>query len=69
MGDTGIRNMAIGSNTATLGIMWVGGISPLRYLPKIQNHEVVFNTDMIKPSVEKVYDSACSVMMSLYNAY
>lgn len=66
VGDTGIRNMAIASNTPTLGIMWVGHISALRYLPKIREHEVVFNTDFIAPSLDEVKTSVEKLMTYLY---
>lgn len=66
VGDTGIRNMAIASNTPTLGIMWVDHISPLRYLPKVREHEVVFNTDFVPPSLNEVTTSAKKLMTYLY---
>lgn len=66
VGDTGIRNMAIAANTPTLGLMWAPYISPLRYLPKVQEHQVVFNTDFIQPSVENVYQSAKNMIDKLY---
>ncbi len=65
-GDTGIRNMAIASNTPTLGLMWAPHISPLRYLPKVQEHQVVFNTDFIQPSVDDVYENAIKMIDKLY---
>jgi len=66
VGDTGIRNMAIASNTPTLGLMWAPHISPLRYLPKVQEHQVVFNTDFIQPSVDDVYENAIKMIDKLY---
>lgn len=66
VGDTGIRNMAIASNTPTLGVMWAGYISPLRYLPKVREHEVVFNTDFVPPSIAEVTKSAQKLMTYLY---
>ena len=66
VGDTGIRNMAIASNAPTIGIMWAPYISPLRYLPKTLNHQVVFNTNFVQPSVEEVLISAQNLMNILY---
>jgi ADP-heptose:LPS heptosyltransferase len=66
VGDTGIRNMAIASNTPTLGIMWAPYISPLRYLPKVEEHQVVFNTDFVQPEVEDVYAMAILMIEKLY---
>ena len=65
-GDTGIRNMAIASNAPTLGLMWVPHISPLRYLPKVEKHQVVFNTEFTQPSVREVYNAFQSLMGKLY---
>ncbi|QOY55229.1 glycosyltransferase family 9 protein [Candidatus Sulfurimonas marisnigri] len=68
VGDTGIRNMAIASNTPTLGLMWAMGISPLRYLPKVKEHQVVFNSDYLKPSVDEVLNSTIQLMDGLYES-
>ena len=65
-GDTGIRNMAIASNTPTLGLMWAPHISPLRYLPKIEKHQVVFNTEFNQPSVDEVYKALQTLMSNIY---
>ncbi|MDO9206838.1 MAG: glycosyltransferase family 9 protein, partial [Sulfuricurvum sp.] len=54
--DTGIRNMAIASNTATVGIFFF--TVPYRYLPKPQMHAAVFNPDGSIPSVESVFEAA-----------
>lgn len=66
VGDTGIRNMAIGSNSPTLGIMWIKILSPLRYLPKTQNHQVVFNNKFEIPKVNDVFQEATKMMTNLY---
>ena len=66
VGDTGIRNMAIAANAATLGIMWVLNISPMRYLPKVRQHQVVFNTEFTPPSVDEVYAGATKMIDELY---
>lgn len=55
--DTGIRNMAIATNTPTVGIMLAYGAAPFRYYPRLPIHEIVFNTDLTQPSVEKVYET------------
>lgn len=62
VGDTGLRNMAIGVHTPTIGIMFTPYISPMRYLPKTQNHQVVFNTQCQKPSVNDVYQSISEIL-------
>ena len=67
VGDTGIRNMAIAANAPTLGIMWVLNISPMRYLPKTQSHQVVFNSEFTPPSVDAVYESALKMVDTLYD--
>jgi ADP-heptose:LPS heptosyltransferase len=67
VGDTGIRNMAIATHTPTIGIMFIQGISPLRYLPKIEEHQVVYNTDYTRPSTEDVFNATVKLLTSLYN--
>lgn len=52
--DTGIRNMAIAVETATVGIFFF--TVPYRYLPKPQMHVAVFNPDGSVPSVEAVFE-------------
>lgn len=66
VGDTGLRNMAIATNTPTLGIMWAPYISPLRYLPKLCIHKVVFNPDFVKPKIENVFKKAVEMIENLY---
>lgn len=53
--DTGIRNMAIASTTATLGIFF--STVPYRYLPDSTLHTAVFESDGSLPSVERVLES------------
>lgn len=53
--DTGIRNMAIASNTATVGIFF--STVPYRYLPHSTLHTAVFEQDGSIPSVERVLES------------
>jgi len=62
VGDTGVRNMAVATNTPTLGIMWAPYISPLRYLPKLRYHQVVFNHRFEKPSIDDVYERAITMV-------
>lgn len=66
VGDTGIRNMAVATHTPTLGIMWAPYISPLRYLPKLRIHKVVFNPDFVKPKIEDVLEKAENMIENLY---
>ena len=66
VGDTGVRNMAVATNTPTLGIMWAPYISPLRYLPKLRYHKVVFNPDFVKPKVAYVFEKCSKMIESLY---
>ncbi|MDP3464655.1 MAG: glycosyltransferase family 9 protein [Sulfuricurvum sp.] len=53
--DTGIRNMAIASNTATVGIFF--STVPYRYLPQSKIHNAVFEPDGSIPSVERVLET------------
>jgi ADP-heptose:LPS heptosyltransferase len=64
-GDTGVRNMAIGSNTATVGIMLAAKTSPIRYLPKTEKHQAVFNVDGTQPSVNEVYKTVREIITLL----
>ena len=54
-GDTGIRNMAIATHTPTIGIMLAFGASPMRYYPRLNIHNVVYNLDLSQPNVDSVY--------------
>lgn len=58
--DTGIRNMAIAAETATIGIFFF--TVPYRYHPVPQMHIAVFNADGSHPSVEKVFDASKIVL-------
>lgn len=60
--DTGIRNMAIAVETATIGIFFF--TVPYRYLPKPQMHTAVFNSDGSIPSVEKVFEASKILLKS-----
>jgi ADP-heptose:LPS heptosyltransferase len=53
--DTGIRNMAIAAETATVGIFF--STVPYRYLPSPQVHTAVFNAEGSIPSVEAVFEA------------
>lgn len=54
-GDTGIRNMAIAVQTATIGIFFF--TVPYRYLPADEKHKAVFNSDGSVPDVTRVLDA------------
>jgi len=61
--DTGIRNMAIASATATLGIFF--STVPYRYLPQSKIHKAVFESDGSLPSVERVFEILQDSMVHL----
>ncbi|MDD2266017.1 glycosyltransferase family 9 protein [Sulfuricurvum sp.] len=61
--DTGIRNMAIAAETATVGIFF--STVPYRYLPNPQIHTAVFNSDGSIPSVDNVFEALQSVVNRL----
>ena len=63
--DTGIRNMAIGANTPTVGIFFATG--PFRYWPRYGLNDVVFNSDYTSPEVVDVYNSASSILNRMPN--
>jgi ADP-heptose:LPS heptosyltransferase len=54
-GDTGIRNMAIAAETATVGIFFF--TVPYRYLPINTKHQAVFNPDGSVPDVKSVFSA------------
>lgn len=54
-GDTGIRNMAIAADTATVGIFFF--TVPYRYLPMNAKHQAVFNSDGSIPDVKSVFST------------
>lgn len=58
--DTGIRNLAIATETPTLGIFFV--TVPFRYWPRYGKHDVVFEPDGSVPPVTKVMDAAVAIM-------
>ncbi|MBL7002394.1 MAG: glycosyltransferase family 9 protein [Gammaproteobacteria bacterium] len=66
-GDTGVRHMAIGANTPTLGIMWIPHLTALRYLPKIQQHQVVFNPNYTPPLADDVYKATHKMLSNIYS--
>lgn len=66
VGDTGLRNMALGTHTPTIGLIFAFGVSPLRYLPQLESHQVVYNLDFTKPSVEKVFNHTVKLMEKAY---
>lgn len=51
-GDTGIRNIAIAANVATVGIFFF--TVPYRYLPFDSKHKAVFNSNGSIPNVKNV---------------
>ena len=61
--DTGIRNMAIATQTPTIGIFF--DIAPFKYWPNEKIHDCVFNTNYHQPSVDNVLKSAQRLMKIL----
>ena len=51
--DTGIRNMAIATETSTVGIFFA--TIPFRYWPRDGKHECVFTIDYKSPSADMVF--------------
>lgn len=60
--DTGIRHIAIASNTPTVGIFWA---DPFRYWPRYGSHDVVFPDQQWPPSVAHVKATCLKVLESL----
>jgi len=58
--DTGIRNMAIATQTPTIGIFF--DIAPFKYWPNEKKHNCVFNENYQQPVVEDVFRSAINMM-------
>jgi ADP-heptose:LPS heptosyltransferase len=58
--DTGVRNLAIASNTPTIGIFF--STVPYRYWPRYGGHEVVFQSDGGQPSVPIVMNAIDEVL-------
>ena len=63
--DTGVRNMAIATQTPTVGIFFA--IPPFRYWPREKKHDCVFNIEYISPDINDVYNSTICLVDSLYN--
>jgi ADP-heptose:LPS heptosyltransferase len=63
--DTGIRNMAIATQTPTIGIFF--DIPPFRYWPRESKHDCVFNIEYTSPSVEDLKTSATKLLTKLYS--
>jgi ADP-heptose:LPS heptosyltransferase len=62
--DTGIRNMAIGVETPTIGIFFATGA--FRYWPRDGKNECVFNENYTSPDVNEVYQTCIKLMDKLY---
>lgn len=58
--DTGIRNLAISTETPTVGIFF--STIPYRYWPRYGGHMAVFNADGSVPAVPAVYQAVESVI-------
>lgn len=58
--DTGIRNLAIATETPTLGIFF--STVPYRYWPRYGRHDVVFEYDGTIPSVERVAEQMITLL-------
>jgi len=61
--DTGIRNLAVASETPTVGIFFA--TVPYTYWPRYGGHEVVFNADGSIPEVQAVLRAAERIMQRL----
>ena len=62
--DTGVRNMGIALEIATVGIFF--NIPPFRYWPREEKHDCVFNIDYQQPTVGDVYTSTKNLIDKLY---
>ena len=60
--DTGIRNLAISTDTPTVGIFFA--TIPFRYWPRYGRHNAVFNADGSIPTVAAVYQAVENVLAS-----
>ncbi len=61
--DTGTRNLAIATETPTIGIFF--STVPYRYWPRYDHHDVVFNPDGSQPDVDEVFQSVYSLMQKI----
>jgi len=61
--DTGIRNLAVATETPTVGIFFA--TVPYTYWPRYGGHEVVFNADGSIPEVQAVLRAAERIMRKL----
>ncbi len=61
--DTGTRNLAIATETPTVGIFF--STAPYRYWPRYGCHDVVFNPDGSQPEVDTVLQSVHSLMQKI----
>ena len=62
--DTGVRNMAIATQTPTVGLFFM--IPPFRYWPREEKHDCVFNIEYKSPDIDDVYSSTVSLIDKLY---
>ena len=58
--DTGIRNLAIATDTPTVGIFFA--TEPYRYWPRTGRHDAVFVPDGSLPPVDDVFDAASGLL-------
>jgi len=62
--DTGVRNMAIALEIATVGIFFE--IPPFRYWPREEKHECVYTLEYESPDVQSVYNTTRKLLNTLY---
>ncbi len=62
--DTGVRNMGIALEIATIGVFFM--IPPFRYWPREEKHDCVFNIEYKSPDVDAVYESTKNLIDNLY---
>ncbi|HEB85424.1 MAG TPA: glycosyltransferase family 9 protein [Gammaproteobacteria bacterium] len=61
--DTGTRNLAIATETPTVGIFF--STVPYRYWPRYGQHDVVFTPDGSQPEVDAVFHSVDSLIQKI----
>lgn len=61
--DTGIRNLAIAADTATVGIFF--NTQPFRYLPRFGQHRAVYTSTGEVPEVEQVRSAVFDVLTKI----